>query len=470
MKGKNIKRHYIYFFVLCLLGTTMVRSQNKDAINVKDFGALGNGVHDDSKAILLALNTAISKNKTCFIPKTNNFYKINQTLKILLPIQGNLRIVSNGAIIKPDSNYYKSSFLKQISTGFANNVIFDIRQTSYPKQLSDISFVVQNHQTSLSIVGLKIYGPDKFFSMFPTSGIDKIWVGIQCGTDEVTIKNCEFNNIYGYGIQNLFSKSINISNVIFNSVGGRGKTTSLFSVDNDSFGDAIYNTFLQKNAIIQIDNCTLIGYQSKYRSRIGITFEYNQDLVNAIITNCHFEHYAKGIHHELCHQIKLNINNCTFSDFNYALAAVQSTQESSIDIHQSKFYLTNSDGADPGGPSMILNRDGGKLEFNNCLIDMNNPRNSCSPIVGVNSFTNCTFNGHNKNPCFTGGSTAFDSCIFKNMGGNASTFYSNGKPIDVHIDNSTFIDCAPFKGDKTVEVKLLFLKPKSNNSLNFSDN
>jgi hypothetical protein len=67
-----------------------------DVVNVKDFGAVGDGVADDTAAIQAALNSAeISGKKNVFIPSTVSYYKITDTIQI-----------PNGIIFEGDGYVY----------------------------------------------------------------------------------------------------------------------------------------------------------------------------------------------------------------------------------------------------------------------------------------------------------------------------------------------------------------------------
>ena len=71
-------------------GATARTLQDKlrDVVSVKDFGAVGDGVADDTAAIQAALNTGLS----VFIPPTTSYYKISAALNLM----GNQKIFGEG--------------------------------------------------------------------------------------------------------------------------------------------------------------------------------------------------------------------------------------------------------------------------------------------------------------------------------------------------------------------------------------
>lgn len=63
--------------------TTTVQNKLRESVSVKDFGAVGNGVADDTAAIQAALNYVGSTGGgTVILPKTNGQYRITQGLKL----------------------------------------------------------------------------------------------------------------------------------------------------------------------------------------------------------------------------------------------------------------------------------------------------------------------------------------------------------------------------------------------------
>jgi len=71
-----------------------VGARFEDIVNIKDFGAIGDGFADDTRAFKDALDDIVALNKTVFIP--NGVYSISDT--ITLPTTA--RIVGYNATIK----------------------------------------------------------------------------------------------------------------------------------------------------------------------------------------------------------------------------------------------------------------------------------------------------------------------------------------------------------------------------------
>ena len=79
-----------------------VESKLQDVVSVKDFGAVGNGIADDTAAIQAAINAAIAENKDLFIPAGTYVVpapSTSNTAALLLPESGtlDLRIFGQGS-------------------------------------------------------------------------------------------------------------------------------------------------------------------------------------------------------------------------------------------------------------------------------------------------------------------------------------------------------------------------------------
>jgi hypothetical protein len=111
-------------------------------INVKDYGATGNGTTDDTAALQAALNAWGTNNRTIYIPK--GVYKVTSTLNIPL-------VSATGAMWNPTNIF-------RIRTDGQWNSILDGRTLSNAFVLK-YSAPELERQFSFDIDGLSIYGP-----------------------------------------------------------------------------------------------------------------------------------------------------------------------------------------------------------------------------------------------------------------------------------------------------------------------
>lgn len=76
--------------------TSALLERARDVVNVRDYGAVGDGVTDDTAAVLATLNAATTGGKTAFFPRGT--YKV--TSRIAPTLTSPFRMVGDGAVIK----------------------------------------------------------------------------------------------------------------------------------------------------------------------------------------------------------------------------------------------------------------------------------------------------------------------------------------------------------------------------------
>ena len=132
------------------------------AINVKNFGAIGNGVNDDIGAIESAINYALENNiKNIYIPPTEKEYRITRAIKVY----SGLNIFGKNTVINCDDGNYASSGI-----GYACFI-----NTNEDNRLKDITldgFTIKCNRKPQH--GIYIFHPK--------------------GADDITVKNCVIYN------------------------------------------------------------------------------------------------------------------------------------------------------------------------------------------------------------------------------------------------------------------------------------
>lgn len=435
--------------------------QLQNSISVQDYGAIGDGISDDTNAIIEALEEARDQKKTCYFPKTSSFYKISGTIRVLLDSSDSLVIVSNGAKVKPQNASYLDRSFFTLSPTFEDNVIFSIggRRSSGPVE----NYFDDNAGSYLFMSGLVIEGPDQVFPENPLLTTE-VWVGLQTSAFYLQIEELTVSDVYGYGIMTYGGSKIEINDVNCTSVGGRGQTIYRDQIDQDSFGDGIYCGFLKSAAEVDIEDTKVSGYdQVERRSRSGITFEYNPFPYTVNISNCWVSKFAKSIHFEDKGSAVININDCQFEKFNYSIAMVENNL-SAATITNSIFNVTGTDGGDQGDGGPTYNGNGAETEFHNCEINLNGRNNAYVSIVGNVLFKDCRIYGNNKNPYFADESAVFEDCTFYNFGGAGHSFFAWEYNVsNFLLRRSYFVDCGAISAAGP-NVTLNFHDYSSNNS------
>lgn len=393
----------------------------QDLVNVTQFGAVGDGVTDNKEAFTEAFQYCVDNHKVCYIPKESNSYIVTGTVHIALSQGQSLTITSNGATISAKgSPSFESYLLWKLTPSFQEIALWSFGNRAATSNIST-SFA-QDNNSSLSISGLLFKG----FSNGFEAG-QKLLSALDISTDKVSLSNLTFENIKGYGLRSFGAKQISIENVKMNQVGGRGEVPA-----NDAYGDGIYIAVLKNNATVSIKNCNLTGAViNQRRSRSGITFEFSNQAYQAIIDHCIIAGFAKCVHFEDKATETLVISDCHFSKFNYAVAMV-ANQHSILNVDQTFFDFSGTDGVDRGDGGPVVNTNhGGTINFYQSTLNLNGKKHAYISMVGVNLLKNCTINGNNKNPFFADGQVTFDSCSFVDFGGPLYSFYAYGKSISM---------------------------------------
>lgn len=115
----------------------------------------------------------------------------------------------------------------------------------------------------------------------------KIAVGLNVeGLRSFTLKECDFENIYGYGVRCVGIHTVLVSRCTFLNVGGHWYENN----DFDAFGDGVYIAKTPEGGDAVVEYCDIRSYPVPQNpvSRIGITFEYCDKSHTALgtLTSC----------------------------------------------------------------------------------------------------------------------------------------------------------------------------------------
>lgn len=122
--------------------TRTVQARLRDYVSVKDFGAVGDGVTNDTAAIQAAIDATLQSNhKTLFIPAgTYNFTTLRLYLDdvAIRPDSGKIRLLGDGALTRQTSfvgdDVIYGSILNCTSTGGTHGIVVNDRGAADPSQ------------------------------------------------------------------------------------------------------------------------------------------------------------------------------------------------------------------------------------------------------------------------------------------------------------------------------------------------
>lgn len=367
-------------------------------LDVKQFGAKGDGTSNDTVSIQTALTFASNLGKKLVFSK--GVYLVDSSLII--------NNENNDVIIEGDS------------------AIISLSGTESGYRLFDIT------AKNVKIDNIKIDGNLTNQNQFEITDYSalKIYTACRLTGNNITINNIKVENIYGNAFQFFKYQNINISNISISNVGGHFYLNN----DYDSFGDAFYFGGHEGTSNISIENVNSIGkYNNTTLSRIGICVE---NLLNNIIdektiinvNNCNLINYDRGIH---CESIRGVCEIVYTSGKIYSNVSVLNWSD---DENKLKFY---------GNNILFDYADGnynGSYGIRRTIIDIKNSVVNCkTQSLGSyrtkGKYSNCVFNNIIRTMFNSAGHIDIENSV-ANIG-SLSTYlcYSS----DIHWNNCTFI-------------------------------
>lgn len=326
-----------------------VNLSNKNSINVKSFGCIGDGVTDDTTAFQNAINEAVAKNKMLFIP--SGVFKITSNLIVNsngFTMQG---VNTNDSVILFDET---NGFLITQTTEGASinikNICFSLTYISYN------NYVAINYTGSPSTgdVTNKIIEDCLFIGEDRrnlTSPYNITWyrcMQVNEG-DRFVVNNCRFQgaqeelNVFNHPTQALYitnSTHFNLTNshiLIYNEgVYLEGLSENFFSNNNTIIGCKI-GINLQPNTSPANDHNIVNTHVSAYEVNIKMSTDVGTDMETLALTisSCFFlkrDDSLLNFKHIEINGIYFHISNNLF----FTIGAINTINDVGIDIISSK--------------------------------------------------------------------------------------------------------------------------------------
>ncbi|MDP2842420.1 MAG: glycosyl hydrolase family 28-related protein, partial [Acetobacterium sp.] len=289
---------------------------------VKNYGAKGDGVTDDSISIQNAINYASANNVNLIIPASSNYYKVNNTLTL----KSNLHISGYGAtLFMPSQASVKNIFISN-STTFIDNVSIEGLSLKSANDRAGTEYQI-NSLTS-NVQGMYIQGISNF--TMKDVRMDNMYDGLKLGaaSNGVLNNNINIDNLQIYNSRTpllmLATKDFVMSNSVLDANGGKtyflhaayiGGDTSNLLFNNVKFANSpgggihIYNGHTTKKAAqdIVVENSTFENNRVGayvYSGASNITFSNNT------VTNT-------GLAFKILSVSNVNINNVDISQQKY---------------------------------------------------------------------------------------------------------------------------------------------------------
>jgi len=237
--------------------TSTIQEKLQEVVSVKDFGAVGDGVTDDSEAILAAINAAVSiGNGRGYVVFPTATYGIGSQVTVAIGTNSCVLDLDNSTLAR--TNGWAGTYIR-VNSGdvtIKNGVMDGLNGAASFGHLvwfrnADNNFVVENMEFKNQVLGwpvpVKIQDTDHVYVQFSKSftarncrfflasrqGIS--FTSLTAGTEEVVIQDCFFERCFLFGIDfepntevEFLYKKIQISNNTFLDCGTLSTTLDVW--------------------------------------------------------------------------------------------------------------------------------------------------------------------------------------------------------------------------------------------------
>ena len=264
-------------------------SKMQQTVSVKDFGAIGDGVADDTAAIQAAINSLVSGEVNFVSTKK---YKITASLIIQsgITINGHKAKLIN-ALASPDFMIKSATSINNIEV---HDIVFDGKgmwtSTPFPNPYAagdSVGFTNSNGAILVWGSDIKIYNNSVSGVMYG------IWINSFnfALSTKIAVYNNFIENVGQHGIRLDYSSSAFINNNSIKQISGNMTAAGDVNIDDSKFADGIYLGSVQNAIITQntIDDIIRIGIVVDNPQGGGITSlkSSNLEIDNNVITYFH---------------------------------------------------------------------------------------------------------------------------------------------------------------------------------------
>jgi len=190
-----------------------------EPVNLKQFGAKGDGISNDAPIINHAIETTSRLKMRLFIPKTNDFYLIDPqiltgdeasfmqpTVHVGMLIQNDMNIFSDGAVLKLKDGISSETSFKAIRMFFSNDFLRNITMSGLVLDMNGQNNLIspwvekcdehKDKEGNIVLTNCKLVKKYSQATQFHF-GFSGTKNGIASGADNVLIENCSFINTSG---------------------------------------------------------------------------------------------------------------------------------------------------------------------------------------------------------------------------------------------------------------------------------
>jgi hypothetical protein len=382
-----------------------VDSKLKDAVSVRDFGAVGDGTTNDSSALLLAFQYAASTGASLHFGPGQTYLCDLNVISITLSENRRLAVFGNGALLKQRTANTSvggnpALITVQSSTSLSTTTQFTLCELNFDGSVQPVNWAAALGTGSNA---LKI--------------LDVSFIDI----NHCTARKFWFSSVFQF----LRCRYASVTGCYMKEVGGHTLNDDAGSAN----GDAVQFFDIPNGAYYHVSGCTFIGYpttpyQGGYAhnlSRAGVVFEDGNGVdpaFKATVDNCYFDGFSNVIHVELTAYADISISNIVaINGWSLIFGAGQYFKVRADNCSWNPIVSGNYNGIN--GFAMC---DVGASNYDIKVYNSQYRPASANRIDGT--YYGCTFDNFSKNTFACGGTTtAFYNCTFNNVVGGSGANY-----------------------------------------------